>query len=167
MPGPFNQQNLVQMGVPQPFNGTQVVPLPYYTSPPTTVGAQPSANWNRPVMASQYNNFGLPGRVIANANDIRPGDVPMDGSVSLFPTSDYTSIYAKAWGADGTIQTIRYIPEPSNQPEVIDVPVTSEPSELSKVMDRLDAIEQLLTNVSIAQQPTKKQNTKGKGDVNE
>lgn len=35
----------------------------------------------------------------------------MDGSVSLFPQNDYSAIYAKTWTKDGTIATVKYVPE--------------------------------------------------------
>lgn len=50
------------------------------------------------------------GRVVNSAEEIMPNEVAMDGSVSLFPTRDYSRIYAKAWNSDGTITTIEFVP---------------------------------------------------------
>lgn len=47
-------------------------------------------NFQRPSVPSM-----LPGRQVANADEITPQEVPMDGSVSLFPQQDYSAIYAK------------------------------------------------------------------------
>ena len=57
---------------------------------------------------------GLSGRMVNNLSEITPQEVTMDGTVSLFPQSDYSCIYAKAWNPDGTIKTVRYVPEPQN-----------------------------------------------------
>lgn len=56
----------------------------------------------------------IPGRTINDPGEVTPQEVPMDGSVSLFPKNDYSCIYAKTWNKDGTIATIRFIPEPVN-----------------------------------------------------
>lgn len=76
----------------------------------------------------------LSGRVINNPDDITPQEVPMDGSVSLFPQQDYSCIYAKTWTKEGTIATMKFVPE---QPQV----ATEQKSPLE---ERLDRIEQKL-----------------------
>lgn len=48
------------------------------------------------------------GRYINEVTEIKPNEVPMDGSISLFPTADLTSIYLKLWTPEGKIATIRY-----------------------------------------------------------
>lgn len=80
---------------------------------------------------------GLHGRIIANPEEIKLNEIPMDGTASLFPMNDDSCIYAKAWGPDGKIQTYRYIREDAE-------PVDKGPSEFSQVMTRLDKIEQML-----------------------
>ena len=53
---------------------------------------------------NQLNRFqSIPGRLVNNLDEITPQEVPMDGSVSLFPQNDYSAIYAKTWTKDGTI----------------------------------------------------------------
>lgn len=86
-------------------------------------------NFQRPVMPTA-----IPGRLVANADEIMPQEVPMDGSVSLFPQNDYSCIYAKTWTKEGTIATVRFIPE---QPQ------NGEPQK-SPLEMRLDSIEQKL-----------------------
>ncbi len=80
---------------------------------------------------------GLHGRIIANPEEIKLNEIPMDGTASLFPMNDDSCIYAKAWGPDGKIQTFRYIREDSE-------PQEKGPSEFAQVMTRLDKIEQML-----------------------
>ena len=81
----------------------------------------------------------LHGRVVGSPQEIRPNEIPMDGTASLFPMADDSCIYAKAWGPDGMIQTIRYVPE-----KPIDGTQPQTPSEFDQVIARLDKIEQLL-----------------------
>jgi len=52
----------------------------------------------------------IPGKVIGNISEVTPNDVSMGGQISLFPTSDYKTIYAKQWSNDGTIRTVEYKP---------------------------------------------------------
>ena len=86
-------------------------------------------NFQRPPMASM-----MPGRIVASADEIVPQEVPMDGSVSLFPQNDYSCIYAKTWTKEGTIATLKFVPE---QPQ-------NEEPKKSPLEMRLDSIEQKL-----------------------
>lgn len=83
----------------------------------------------------------IPGRLVNNLDEITPQEVPMDGSVSLFPQNDYSAIYAKTWTKDGTIATVKYIPEPNQA-----VPQkTSLETRLDKIDQRFDKLERMLT----------------------
>ena len=68
----------------------------------------------------------------------------MDGSVSLFPQSDYSAIYAKTWTKDGTIATVKFVPE---QPQM--EPQKSPLEErLDRIDQRFDKLEKMLSNRS-------------------
>ena len=148
----FNQPNgnmqtsMQQVGQNQAMqnfqNGyNQPYPPQYYQYTP---------NWNRPVMAptsqtpvqNQQINGMLSGKIITNLQEVRPNEVPMDGSAGIFPMNDFSSIYVKAWGQDGNIQTIKFIPDVTANKAV-----DQEPSEFDKIMERLQAIENLLNKV--------------------
>lgn len=75
----------------------------------------------------------IPGRVVRTEGEITPNEVPMDGSVSLFPAADYSCITAKSWQPDGTIATVRYVPE-----------AVPEEDPLAPIVARLEAIEKRL-----------------------
>ena len=79
----------------------------------------------------------IPGRLIGALEEVVPNEVPMDGSVGLFPMRDFSAIYMKAWNSDGTIKTITYVPKTEEQ-----IPVITN----DQIMDRLDRIEKLLDN---------------------
>lgn len=94
------------MNTPGYFNN------PYYT------GGYP--NIQPPQMTYPSNNTPrsiIAGRSVNSINDITPGEVPFDGSVSVFPKNDGTAIYVKSYNGDGTIDTRYYIPAPEGYSE--------------------------------------------------
>lgn len=136
----------VQQFIAQAYSGAQNQNTAAMMNQPYANTATQPMNWNRPVSLSSSNNFnqgGTPpciyGKVISNLQDIRPNDVSLDGSVSLFPMGDYSCIYAKAWGNDGTIQTFKFVPEK------IEAGGNEGPSQFDQVMGKLTAIESALT----------------------
>lgn len=77
------------------------------------------------------------GKVVASPEDIRPNDIPMDGSISFFPLKDGTAIYAKQWTGNGTIATAVYkLDTPPPEPK--------QPTVEEQILTRLDSIEKLL-----------------------
>ena len=70
------------------------------------------------------------GRMIQAPTDIMPGDIPMNGTPCFFPMQDGSAIYMKAWNADGTINTMRFLPEN---------PATKEPTQLDRIENMLSA----------------------------
>ena len=72
---------------------------------------------NQPLFKPQQ-QAGLNGKVVQAVEQITANDVPMDGSVAVFPKQDMSEIYAKSWNADGTIRTIVYKPYTASQPDV-------------------------------------------------
>jgi hypothetical protein len=100
---------------------------------------QPTMNSSIP--AYQQTNLrmaGLPGKIINNYNEITPNDVPMNGSVGLFMQSDYSCIYAKAWTSDGTITTVKYVPEQTpkqeSKPEVSNEDILKQLNDIKKML---------------------------------
>lgn len=73
-------------------------------------------------MQQQQMQYGMFGKMIQSQNDIMPGDIPMNGMPCFFPMQDRSAIYMKAWNADGTISTIKFLPEQSapNEPTQLD-----------------------------------------------
>ncbi len=66
---------------------------------------------------------GLIGKMVNDVSMVSPNDVPMDGSIAIFPKGDMTEIYCKQWKQDGTIQTVVYRPvQPENQSEGTNIP---------------------------------------------
>lgn len=76
------------------------------------------------------------GRWVNNFDEIKPQDVPMDGSISLFPQSDNTCIYAMMWSNDGKIVPYRFVPEKN---ETI-TQQTTIPSEMGSIIQGYETI---------------------------
>lgn len=51
------------------------------------------------------------GRPVSAETEIKPNEVPMDGTIALFPLTDFSVIIAKQWSQDGTIKTLRFVPD--------------------------------------------------------
>lgn len=74
-------------------------------------------------MQPQQMPVGLNGKMVDVVDQITANDVPMDGSVAIFPKKDMSEIYLKSWTPNGTIATVVYHPvmeEPSNSAPVRD-----------------------------------------------
>lgn len=133
------------------FPNNNVAPQNYYTPQPAypVVTGQPTLPANaaytqqqQPKPANQFKP--LSGRIVSNDSEITPNEVVMDGSVSFFPQADYSCIYAKQWGQDGTIQTVRYIPDVPNVEEASDSEKETIADSFSAIFERLDNIEGLI-----------------------
>lgn len=114
------------IGVPQ-TNGVAggFVPQPYspaYYNPSVPSSLYPQVQTPARPTTYQQPNY-ISSRLIKSLDEITPQEVPMDGSVSLFPMEDYSCVYAKAWNRDGTIRTVKYVPE--KQEEVTQDSTTS------------------------------------------
>ena len=62
---------------------------------------QPLFNQQQGIQPQQQ--AGLNGKVVQAVEQITANDVPMDGSVAVFPKQDMSEIYTKSWNADVTI----------------------------------------------------------------
>ena len=79
-----------------------------------------------------------PGRTVDSENEIKPNEIPMDGTISLFPLSDYSAIFAKQWKSDGLIHSVKFVPAQIEEQK-------QEKSFNETVLERLDKIEKMLT----------------------
>lgn len=124
---------------------------------------------------------GINGRMVTAVEQIAANDVPMDGSVAFFPKQDLTEIYAKQWGADGSIKTVVYKPytEPKNSQGInnntenvenlkIDLSDKSTAVFMQKfdeIFNKFDELENKMCKSSTAQRKTS--TLKKEGGVNE
>ena len=59
---------------------------------------------------TQQMPLGLNGKMVDVVDQITANDVPMDGSVAIFPKKDMSEIYLKSWTPNGTIATVVFKP---------------------------------------------------------
>lgn len=134
------------------------------TSYTPQTGGYMAGNQTPNLYQNQLNRFqSIPGRLVNNLDEITPQEVPMDGSVSLFPQNDYSCIYAKTWTKDGTIATMKFIPEQ---------PVATEPQKspieerFDKIDQRFDKLEKMLSNRNKPRKPYDKSGQAKEEQVN-
>lgn len=139
MAGPFYQQN---NGMPMPSANYQ----PVYTVPAYPYDNSSNQQASRPQLPNTNQNqqtaplpVGISGRTVNSVEEIKPNEVPMDGSISLFPMHDYSAIYAKQWSTDGLINTVKYIPDTSQYSGA-----KAQTDINAIILERLEAIEKKL-----------------------
>lgn len=127
-------QNPYQNNVPMPWQSPYQsnIPMPSYQQPAQF--QQPQMQQTQPFVPIQIH-----GHTIKDENtEIAPNDVPMDGTVSLFPTEDYSCIFAKHWNKDGKITTTKYVPVSADED------FTPTPGFEDEMRARMDELKDLL-----------------------
>lgn len=59
----------------------------------------------------------IPARMTSGATDFKPNEVPSDGTPACFLQGDYSCVYVRAVNTQGTIDTVRYVPEVIEKPK--------------------------------------------------
>lgn len=127
-----------------PFNNNWMnAPQNYYTPTPQQMpmnnyGVTYQPNYQQNMNLNNNQKPELSGRIVGNESEVKPNEVPMDGRISFFPTSDYSRIFAKAWQSDGTIKTVIYAP-------VVENAVETNQDVTSVILKRLENIEKMLS----------------------
>lgn len=113
---------------------------------PTPPGMQTGNAWapSQPVSPLPFT-----GRYIQSPTDIRPNEIPMDGRVALFPTTNLDEIYLKSWGVDGTIKTFRYVLDTSSDLNTVATQQQSTDN-WQQITSRLDQLEAMIKEGSKA-----------------
>lgn len=86
------------------------------------------------------------GYIVNDVSEIMPKDVPMDGTVCLFPTHDYSCIWAKMWNKDGQLLTFKFVEEIPTPPAVNEN--NSDNGYLNDIMLKLDNMQTALDAIS-------------------
>ena len=111
------------------------VQQPYMPNP---MNMNQAVQYQQPI-ANTVNRTSISGHMISNPNEITPQEVPMDGSISLFPMQDGSAVYGKSWDSSGQIKTVRYVPDTQS-----DISQSTDPFDALNA--RLDSIENLIRN---------------------
>lgn len=87
---------------------------------------------------------GLLGRIVNSEDDIVYAEIPQNGSIAYFPSSDLTCIYAKQVGQNGVTTTIRYVPEQPKQNQETSTDEFNVQNALTNIFDQLDDIKSMV-----------------------
>lgn len=103
------------------------------------------SRWDQNYLQNNQRRRGsIPGKFIREERDIRPNDVPADGSVAFFPSENYDFIIAKGWNDQGDrMDVVKYVPAQrvNQEPQV-----SPEMQLLQDIMARQDRIEKMLVS---------------------
>lgn len=120
---------------------------PYINNPYINMYQQPTYNtYQQPQQQIQpqqqmFTQPSLSGRVVTDYAGISANDVPMDGSIAVFPKNDLSEVQIRSWKPDGTIGTILYRKvETSAQTDV-----KAEETTLNELREQLQRIEEAVT----------------------
>ena len=137
-----------------PYAGYPTNYQPYYNSYPNyNQNMQPTQQATPTLQSMTQNVAPVVGRWVDSPSEIAPRDIPMDGTIAIFPSRREDKIYAKAWGADGSITTMTFEPvKEDRQPE-------KSIGEFDQIMEKLSKIEESLkSNTSTAKRMSKETN---------
>lgn len=111
-------------------------------------------------MMVQQQELPFVGRFIGHIEEVMPREIPMDGRPAIFPTQTLEEIYLKAWDRNGSIKTFRYILDPMQA-----FNAQSTPTQDPNILERLDQLEQKLSEVQQGK-PNNRRNTSKGGEEN-
>lgn len=136
--GPMYSQGPTAVG---PYNLQGYQPAFGYNPQQTYMPQTPQPDPSQGPMAIPH----LIGRSISANDQIPPKEIPSDGSPAYFPMQDGSAILVKVWTGNGTIQTVRYVPEQVQQPSQPNLP---EDSSNAEILKRLESLENKITSLA-------------------
>lgn len=106
----------------------------------------------------------IPGRIVEMPDEIKAQEIPMDGTLALFPRRDLSCIYAYQWVTDH-VESVRYIPDVQQKPAAPSGPVPAIiPDEFrSEIFSRLDKLESIVASAISGTSKTNKKEEKASG----
>ena len=126
---PYNPYTPYTAGLPT----NQYLPtIPNNTSGIPTYQPQYQTQYTPPAQQPSMPQQSIFGRMVTEESEIKPNEVPMDGTIAFFPRVDLSAIIAKQWVQDGTIKTVTFTPviqEPSPETHSMSI------DELAQSMD--------------------------------
>lgn len=82
----------------------------------------------------------IPGRTINSPDEVKPNEIPNDGSFGVFPMADQSAIYLKGWGSEGLIKTLKYV-------QAVETEVAAQPQNMTDLSDEIAQIKEALTDI--------------------
>ena len=121
---------------------------PYNNQYQTPLYSQPTAPINQAqYVAPTYNTPTLNGRFVNTFEEIKPDEIPMNGTQSVFVKNDLSQICVKKWSANGCIDTVTYELKQEEAKanifdnidyEILENKINKMDSSFSKRLDRLE-----------------------------
>lgn len=114
---------------------------------PRTVNTQQQSQYGNAAQNVQsVQKVQIPARFMESLDEIKPNEVPSDGTMSIFMQTDCKAIYAKQLNGKGTIDTIKYIPEIQSSEETEQgITIDERLNKMESLMDeRFSKIEKML-----------------------
>lgn len=135
-----------------PFYGSQSY---YPTYPTTTPTYMPTSTYPANVQPSLIN-----GRSVDTLEEITAGEVPLNGSLAIFPKKDGSMIYVKSTNGNGTIDTKYYIPAPEGFVENPGSGTTDQAPSISNqdIMGAIMNMQDQINNIQQIVQKTRRNN---------
>ena len=98
------------MNAQYPYQPMAPFQAPMYQSP-----YQPAYQMQQPAQQAAQARPAIAGRVVQSIGDVQVQEVPTDGTMALFPSADWSCVYGKRWTPDGSIATVKFVPDQSEE----------------------------------------------------
>ena len=96
----------------------------------------------------------LPGRIVNNPDEIRPNEVPNDGSIAVFPLNDGSAVYLKFFTGEGRINTVKFTVESPDIP--VGDGVANQNDGYAAIKQELDEIKKMIAKNNRYHRPYQK-----------
>ena len=114
-------------------------------------------------MPVQPNYSVIPGRIVNNPDEIRPNEVPNDGSIAVFPLNDGSAVYLKYFTGEGRINTVKFTVE-SPETQIVDG-VPNQNGGFAEINQRLERIEKMISKNNHYRKPYQNQKKEAVNDA--
>ena len=114
-------------------------------------------------MPVQPNYSVIPGRIVNNPDEIRPNEVPNDGSIAVFPLNDGSAVYLKYFTGEGRINTVKFTVEAPETQMVDGVP--NQNGGFAEINQRLERIEKMISKNNHYRKPYQNQKKEAVNDA--
>lgn len=122
--------------------------MPTYQGGMPNYGFSPYQQQYQPSYPQYQQRQTITGRMVSSPEEITPQEVPTDGSLAFFPAQDGSCIYGKKWMPDGSISTVRFIPDNTEIPK--------QPDAMTILNGKIDQITQMLEEIKAPKRRTRK-----------
>lgn len=117
----------------------------YQTGQMAQTGGQMQGNFNQS-MPQMVQQAMIPGRMVNSLDDVVPGEVPMNGNPTYFPTADGEMIYMLRWTREGKIEPTPFVRQRTDVPPMN--ATVSNDEIFQTIMTRLDEMQKEIKRIS-------------------